>query len=123
MTEPSYLAAVRASYDTVAADYAAEVKFPSELDPLSRGMLAAFAELVRDDSLGPVADVGCGPGKVTAHLVGLGVRVFGVDISPRMVEPARAAHPGLRWSRPDRRAAARGRVRDHRPAVTGVGPG
>jgi SAM-dependent methyltransferase len=98
VTEPSYLTAVRESYDTVAADYAALVKSPSELDPLDRGMLAAFAELVRDDGLGPVADVGCGPGKVTAHLAGFGVRVFGVDISPRMVELAREAHPGLRFS-------------------------
>lgn len=98
MTEPSYLAAVRESYDTVAADYARVVKSPAELDPLSRGMLAAFAELVRADGRGPVADLGCGPGKVTAHLAGLGLEVFGVDVSPRMVELARKAHPDLRFS-------------------------
>ncbi|MFI9155204.1 class I SAM-dependent methyltransferase [Streptomyces sp. NPDC053367] len=96
-TEPSYLTAVRESYDTVAAAYAALVKSPAELDPLSRGMLAAFAELVRADGPGPVADVGCGPGKVTAYLAALGLSVFGVDVSPRMVGPARAAHPGLRF--------------------------
>jgi SAM-dependent methyltransferase len=73
VTKPSYLAAVRESYDTVADDYAALVKSPSELDPLSRSMLAAFAELVRASGRGPVADLGCGPGKVTAHLAGLGV--------------------------------------------------
>jgi SAM-dependent methyltransferase len=97
VTERTYLAAVRESYDTVAADYATLVKSPAELDPLSRGMLAAFAELVRTDDRGPVADLGCGPGKVTAHLAGLGVRAFGVDISPRMVELARKAHPELRF--------------------------
>ncbi|MFB7244201.1 SAM-dependent methyltransferase [Streptomyces populi] len=98
MTEPAYLAAVRDSYDAVAADYTALVKNPSELDPASRALLAAFAELVRTSGPGPVADVGCGPGKVTAHLAGLGVSAFGVDVSPKMVELARNAYPDLRFS-------------------------
>ncbi|MEV3967883.1 class I SAM-dependent methyltransferase [Streptomyces sp. NPDC050698] len=96
MTEPPYLAAVRESYDTVAADYTRLVKEPAELDPVSRALLAAFAELAAP--LGPVADLGCGPGKVTAHLAALGVPVFGVDVSPRMIELARAAHPDLRFT-------------------------
>ncbi|WP_129261177.1 class I SAM-dependent methyltransferase [Streptomyces sp. M3] len=95
MTEPSYLAAVRESYDTVAADYAAFVKAPAELDPLSRGMLGSFAEVVRTAGRGPVADLGCGPGKVTAYLAGLDLSVLGVDLSPKMIELARQAYPGL----------------------------
>ncbi|MFB4425989.1 class I SAM-dependent methyltransferase [Streptomyces sp. QL37] len=98
MTEPSYLAAVRESYDTVAADYAARVKAPAELDPLSRAMLGTFAEVVRTAGHGPVADLGCGPGKVTAHLAGLGVPAFGVDVSPKMIELARRDRPGLRFT-------------------------
>lgn len=98
VTEPTYLTAVRESYDTVAADYVARVKNPAELDPVSRAMLAAFAELVRTAGRGPVADLGCGPGKVTAHLAGLGVTAFGVDVSPRMVELAREAYPELRFA-------------------------
>ncbi|MEU9059284.1 class I SAM-dependent methyltransferase [Streptomyces sp. NPDC048430] len=98
MTEPSHLAAVRESYDTVAADYAARVKAPAELDPLSRAMLATFAEVVRTAGRGPVADLGCGPGKVTAHLAGLGVSAFGVDVSPKMIELARRDCPGLRFA-------------------------
>ncbi|MDF2271451.1 methyltransferase domain-containing protein [Streptomyces coacervatus] len=103
MTEPSYLTAIltaiRESYDTVAADYAEQVKRPAELDPLSRALLAAFAEAVREDEEGrPVADLGCGPGFVTAHLADLGVPAFGVDISPRMVEIARRTHPGLTFT-------------------------
>ncbi|MFB7336961.1 class I SAM-dependent methyltransferase [Streptomyces adustus] len=98
MTEPSYLAAVRESYDTVAHDYAALVKSPFELDRLSRSILTAFAELVRASDRGPVADVGCGPGKVTAHLAELGVAPFGVDVSPKMIELARGAYPDLRFS-------------------------
>ncbi|MGE7438500.1 class I SAM-dependent methyltransferase [Kitasatospora sp. NPDC001175] len=98
MTELSYLAAIRESYDTVAADYVARVKSPAELDPLSRAMLAAFAELVQAADRGPVADLGCGPGKVTAHLAGLGVPAFGIDVSPKMIELAQAAYPALRFT-------------------------
>ncbi|MEU0176060.1 class I SAM-dependent methyltransferase [Streptomyces massasporeus] len=96
MTEPSHLVAIRESYDTVAADYTRLVKEPAELDPVSRAMLAAFAELAAP--LGPVADLGCGPGKVTAHLAALGVPVFGVDVSPRMIELARTEYPELRFT-------------------------
>ncbi|WP_306187735.1 class I SAM-dependent methyltransferase [Streptomyces sp. MK5] len=97
MTETDYLAAVRESYDTVAATYAERVPEPAALDPLSRGMLAAFAESVRIAGTGPVADVGCGPGKVTAHLAASGVDAFGIDLSSRMLSLARRAHPHLRF--------------------------
>ncbi|PYC64779.1 SAM-dependent methyltransferase [Streptomyces tateyamensis] len=63
------------------------------MDPVSRGMLAAFAELVA----GPVLDAGCGPGKVTAYLAERGLDAVGVDLSPEMVAVARAAYPGVRF--------------------------
>ncbi|MFF2848286.1 class I SAM-dependent methyltransferase [Streptomyces sp. NPDC058001] len=97
MSEISYLSAVRESYDTVADTYLERVPRPADLDPLSRATLAAFAEIVRIGGRGPVADVGCGPGLVTAYLTTLGVSAFGVDVSPRMIELARRAHPGLRF--------------------------
>jgi SAM-dependent methyltransferase len=95
--EPSSLTAVRDSYDTVAAAYAERVPKPSELDPIPRGMLAAFAETVRRSGLGPVADLGCGPGQVAPHLADLGLPVFGVDLSAGMVGLARRAYPHLRF--------------------------
>jgi SAM-dependent methyltransferase len=97
MTEPAYLRTTRQAYDAVAIDYAD--RFSSELAarPLDRAMLAAFAELVRAAGGGPVADVGCGPGHVTAHLHALGLTVFGVDLSSEMVAVARRVHPGLRF--------------------------
>jgi len=98
VADPSYLTAVRKSYDTVAADYAKQVKTPAELDPLSRAMLAAFAEVVRVTGCGVVADMGCGPGRVTAHLTELGVSAFGIDLSPKMIELARQAYPDLSFS-------------------------
>ncbi|MEU3186102.1 class I SAM-dependent methyltransferase [Streptomyces sp. NPDC006923] len=97
MPDLSYLAAVRESYDTVASDYVERVKSPAELDPLSRGMLNVFAEMARTAGLGPVADLGCGPGRVTAYLAERHVPAFGMDLSPAMVELARGAHPDLRF--------------------------
>ncbi|GAA2376849.1 class I SAM-dependent methyltransferase [Nonomuraea africana] len=97
MTEPDFLRDTRASYDAVAADYAALFHDELAAKPLDRAMLAAFAELVLAAGGGPVADVGSGPGRVTAHLDGLGLTVFGVDLSPEMVAVARATHPGLRF--------------------------
>jgi SAM-dependent methyltransferase len=95
VTEADFLRATRASYDAVAAEYAD--RFAGELarKPLDRAMLAAFAELVRDD--GPVADIGCGPGQVTAHLHALGLPVLGIDLSPQMVALARDTYPDLRF--------------------------
>ncbi|MFC5827382.1 class I SAM-dependent methyltransferase [Nonomuraea insulae] len=65
--------------------------------PYLRATLALFAELVRTAGGGPVADVGCGPGHVTAYLQGLGLDAFGVDLSPTMIEVARRDHPLLRF--------------------------
>lgn len=97
MTEPAHLAAVREAYDTVAADYLRLVVPPEGMDPVSRAMLGAFAELVRETGGGEVADLGCGPGRVTAYLAGLGLSAFGVDVSGGMVALARRAHPQLRF--------------------------
>jgi ubiquinone/menaquinone biosynthesis C-methylase UbiE len=92
-----WLADIRTSYDTVAAGYADQVRDAVATDPYLRAALASFADQVHTAGGGPVADVGCGPGHVTAHLHGLGVDAFGVDLSPAMIDLARRAHPGLRF--------------------------
>ncbi|MGW2541921.1 class I SAM-dependent DNA methyltransferase [Kitasatospora sp. NPDC001574] len=94
MTEPEFLTAARAFYDAVAVDYADRYRDELAAKPLDRAMLAAFAELVGD---GRVVELGCGPGRVTDHLARLGLDVSGLDLSPRMVEVARATFPGLRF--------------------------
>lgn len=96
MAEPSYLTTARVSYDVLARDYAALVPARFAGDPVARAIVAAFAEQVRAHG-GPVADLGCGPGHVTAHLNSLGVPAFGIDLSPRMVDIARRTYPGLRF--------------------------
>ncbi|MDX3853283.1 class I SAM-dependent methyltransferase [Streptomyces sp. AK02-01A] len=97
MTEATYLHATRTAYDIVAIDYERLLRDELNTKPLDRAMLAAFAESVRTPDSGPVAELGCGPGRVTAHLHALGVDIFGIDLSPEMIAVARRTHPGLRF--------------------------
>jgi SAM-dependent methyltransferase len=98
VTDDGQTGAVRAVYDALADRY---VEFAgSELndateEAVDRSLVAAFAE--RATRLGrlPVADLGCGPGRVAATLARLGLDVVGIDISPEMVTRARRAHPEL----------------------------
>ncbi|MET7859329.1 methyltransferase domain-containing protein [Streptomyces sp. NPDC005318] len=97
MTEPTYVRTTRASYDTVAEDYAELLRTELGQKPLDRAMLAAFVELVRAADAGPVADIGCGPGRVTGHLRSMGLTARGIDLSPQMVAVARRTYPDLRF--------------------------
>ncbi|MFI6015890.1 class I SAM-dependent DNA methyltransferase [Streptomyces sp. NPDC051243] len=93
-----FLEATRASYDAIAPAYTDHFSdWPADSHPLDRSLVTAFAELAREHAPAPVADLGSGPGSVTAHLHALGNPVFGVDLSPRMVTLARRAHPELRF--------------------------
>ncbi|MFJ9638522.1 class I SAM-dependent methyltransferase [Streptomyces sp. NPDC101178] len=90
----------RDSYDAIAPAYAEFSRGELAAKPVERGVLATFAELAAAGGGGlPVADVGCGTGRVTAHLseLGLGLDVFGIDLSPQMLAVARRDHPGLRF--------------------------
>lgn len=97
MTEPAYLRATRAAYDTVAVDYAVLLRDELAGKPLDRALLGTFAELVRAEGNGTVADLGCGSGRVTAYLRSLGLTAFGVDVSPAMVAVARQSYTDLRF--------------------------
>ncbi|WP_433473564.1 class I SAM-dependent methyltransferase [Spirillospora sp. CA-142024] len=85
----------RAGYDAVASLYAD--LFRNSLDdlPLDRSLIIAFAEMV--PAGGRVADLGCGPGHVTALLDTLGLDASGIDLSPAMIAQARADNPHLRF--------------------------
>lgn len=97
MVEHDALSATREAYDAAAASYAQLFRDTLRERPLDRAILSAFAEVVRASGDSQVADLGCGPGYVTAHLDELGLAAFGVDASPAMIELARQAYPGLRF--------------------------
>src|SRR5262249_19513090 len=86
-------AALQASYDRVAEDYAE--RFFGELvhKPLDRALLDCFAEQVR--GLGPIADIGCGPGQIARYLHDRGLPALGIDLSPEMVALARRLSPEI----------------------------
>ena len=97
MDEPAHLRTTRAAYDTVAVDYARLLPDLRAETPLDQAMLDTFVELTKAADLGPIADLGCGTGRITAHLGSLGVDVFGIDLSPAMVDVARRTHPHLHF--------------------------
>jgi len=90
----AYLEKTKIAYDVVAPAYADQLRGAIAESTWDRAVLGAFAEVVD----GPVLDVGCGPGRITGYLAELGLDVGGIDLSPRMVEVARAEHPGLEFS-------------------------
>lgn len=97
MAEHDALSATREAYDAAAPTYAQLFRGELRDRPLDRAILGAFAEVVSASGDGQVADLGCGPGHITAYLDELGLAAFGVDASPAMIELARQAYPGLRF--------------------------
>lgn len=85
------------SYDTVATTYADLARHLLDETPEERTALGSFAETVHAHGGGLVADVGCGAGRIAAHLRQLGVDAFGIDLSPGMIEVARRDHPDIRF--------------------------
>jgi SAM-dependent methyltransferase len=83
---------VAASYDLVAKRYAEEIGDELKDKPVDRAWLNLMAELTTG---GLLADVGCGPGHVTAYLAGQGARVVGIDISRGMIEVAASTYQGI----------------------------
>ena len=81
---------------------------PEHLDPAhvewydtkARLELDAALELLRRNGLGPettLVDLGCGTGLLAAAAAAEARRVVGVDVSPAMLELARARSDGVEW--------------------------
>jgi SAM-dependent methyltransferase len=104
---------IEADYDAVAPAYAKHLASELMHKPFDRSCLDDFAG--RWIGRGVVADLGCGPGHVTAYLAAHGVTALGLDISSGMIAEARRMHPSLAFEegniltlgkRPSRFAAA-----------------
>jgi SAM-dependent methyltransferase len=102
------LHAIQKSYDDIADEYARHIF--SELDnkPLDRELLTRLAARVKGK--GAICDMGCGPGHIARFLHGQdrdanrydndansdgNIDVFGLDLSPRMIEEARRLNPEI----------------------------
>lgn len=88
-------------YDAIAEEYVAQ--FANELDhkPFDRHLLTQFAGRAKD--VGPVCDLGCGPGHVAKFLIDGGARAFGIDGSSGMVEAAKRAQKVVPFVQADMR--------------------
>jgi len=84
---------IRESYDRIAGEYARRIFDELEHKPLDRELLNRFA--AQTAGRGQVCDMACGPGQVARYLHHLGVNVFGLDLSPRMLEQARRLNPSI----------------------------
>jgi SAM-dependent methyltransferase len=86
-------------YDTVSHEYAE--KYQNEMDhkPFDRDCLDRLAREVRE--LGPICDMGCGPGQIARYLHHQGVKTLGVDLSAKMVEEARRLNPEIHFHQGD----------------------
>lgn len=81
------------SYDQVASEYAEKFKDEMNDKPFDRDCLDRLAREVGD--LGPICDLGCGPGQIARYLHRQGVETLGVDLSPRMVAEAQRLNPDI----------------------------
>ena len=93
--------ALQRTYDAVADDYVAHIFDELKDKPFDRQLLD---EVVAQAGGGIVCDLGCGPGHVARYLHERGAKVVGVDLSPAMIERARALTPGVRFEAGDMRA-------------------
>jgi len=84
---------IRQSYDRVADEYARRISGELQHKPFDREVLNRFAAAVI--GRGEVCDMGCGPGHIARYLRDAGATIFGLDLSPRMLEQARRLHPDI----------------------------
>ena len=90
---------VQASYDQVAVEYADKFKDEMDYKPFDRDCLD---RLVREaGNLGPICDLGCGPGQIARYLHHKGVATLGVDLSSRMIEEAHILNPDIPFHQGD----------------------
>jgi SAM-dependent methyltransferase len=90
---------IRESYDRLAEEYARRIFSELQHKPADRKLLECFAAEVA--GRGEVCDMGCGPGQIARYLRDAGASVFGLDLSPRMLEEARRLNPDISFREGD----------------------
>ncbi|HEU5400038.1 MAG TPA: class I SAM-dependent methyltransferase [Terriglobales bacterium] len=90
-----FVEVIRENYDRLAAEYSAHISGELQHKPLDCELLRRFAGMTQGK--GEVCDMACGPGHVARFLHGAKADVFGLDLSPGMVEQARKLCPEIRF--------------------------
>lgn len=82
-------------YDNVAKEYSETFSGEHEKKPKDQEILRRFSLEIGEKK--PVWDIGCGPGHTTKYLKDLGMEIFGLDLSEKMLEQARTNHPEINF--------------------------
>ncbi len=82
---------VRQAYSAMAGVYLERLATMDVVHPDDRRLIERF--LTGLD--GPVLDLGCGPGHLSAHLHAAGCDVTGLDLVPEFLAHARATYPDV----------------------------
>ncbi|WP_346922622.1 class I SAM-dependent methyltransferase [Glutamicibacter creatinolyticus] len=88
---------VRQSYAARAAEYSEVLGSMSQMAPQDQEDIAGWARSI----VGPIADVGCGPGHWTQFLADRGADVIGVDFVDEFLDIARSRFPQQRFMNAD----------------------
>lgn len=99
MERPARHDSVRRSYDAVAENYATGFRNELADKPLDRALLACLIEQAENGV--PVADLGCGPGHVSAWLASHGTTAVGIDLSEGMIAVGRREYPEVEFRQGD----------------------
>lgn len=80
-------------YDPVAGEYARQFQDEMDQKPFDRKMLDWLIEKV--SGIGPICDLGCGPGQIARYLHRQGAATCGIDLSQEMVNHAQRLNPEI----------------------------
>lgn len=95
MTNDDTIKIIRDDYNRLAQEYARNIADELQYKPLDQKLLNRFADELK--GRGEICDMGCGPGHVARYLHDRRAAVFGLDLSPGMVEQARKLNPNIRF--------------------------
>ena len=92
---------VRRAYDLAGRAYADRLYGELAHKAFDRNALDRMVEKARH--LGPILDIGCGPGQVARYLKDRGADTQGIDLSDGMIAQARRLNPDLKFTQGDMR--------------------
>jgi SAM-dependent methyltransferase len=90
---------LRHGYDAVAEDYTREFCDEMQRKPFDCRMLDWLID--KAAGLGPICDLGCGPGQIARYLHSRGAASCGIDLSSEMVVHARRCNPDIPFEQGD----------------------
>ena len=89
----------QSSYDRVAVEYGERFKDEMDDKPFDRDCLNRLVREVGE--LGPICDLGCGPGQIARYLHRKGGKTLGVDLSTNMVAEAQRLNTDIHFHQGD----------------------